>query len=104
VTGKLEEGTNGAAYLALKSGAPILPATFTGTENRNVYGSLKRLRRAKIRLRVGKPFYLQPSDDWRQAVAQGTEQIMLTLAEQLPPDYRGVYLNDRVDVEVTNGR
>lgn len=104
VTGKLEEGTNGAAYLALKSGAPILPATFTGTENRNVYGSLKRLRRAKISLTVGKPFYLQPGDDWRQAVAQGTEQIMLTLANQLPPEYRGVYLNDRVDVEVTNGR
>jgi 1-acyl-sn-glycerol-3-phosphate acyltransferase len=92
VTGKLEEGTHGAAYLALKSGAPILPVTFTGTENRLVYGSLKRLRRAEITLTVGKPFHLQPGDDWRQAIDQGTEQIMRTLAEQLPPEYRGVYL------------
>ena len=33
LTGGLEEGTNGAAYLALKANAPILPVTFTNTEN-----------------------------------------------------------------------
>jgi len=100
VTGQLEEGTHGAAYLALKSGAPILPVTFIGTENRLVYNNVKRLRRAKISLTVGKPFHLQPGDDWRRAVVQGTEQIMLTLAGQLPPEYRGVYLTEPVDEEV----
>jgi 1-acyl-sn-glycerol-3-phosphate acyltransferase len=104
VTGQLEEGTHGAAYLALKSGAPILPATFTGTENRNVYANLKRLRRAKIRLTVGKPFHLEPGSDWRRAIEQGTEKIMLTLAEQLPPEYRGVYRMDAENVEVKNDR
>jgi 1-acyl-sn-glycerol-3-phosphate acyltransferase len=99
VSGALEEGTPGAAYLALKSGAPILPVTFTGTENRNVYGSLKRLRRAEISLTIGKPFHLDQSGNWRQAVDQGTQQIMLTLAEQLPPEYRGVYINN-VNLEV----
>lgn len=99
VTGALEEGTPGAAYLALKSGAPILPVTFTGTENRNVYPTLKRLRRAEISLTVGKPFYLDQSGNWRQAVDRGTQQIMLTLAKQLPPNYRGVYHKD-VNLEV----
>lgn len=97
VTGKLEEGTHGAAYLALKSGAPILPVTFTGTENRNVYGSIRRLRRAEISLTVGKPFHLEASGDWRAAVEQGTERIMRALAEQLPPEYRGVYRTEEAD-------
>jgi 1-acyl-sn-glycerol-3-phosphate acyltransferase len=99
VTGALEEGAPGAAYLALKSGAPILPVTFTGTENNNVYGSLKRLRRAEISLTVGKLFYLDQTGNWRQAVNLGTQQIMRTLAEQLPPKYRGVYRKD-VNMEV----
>lgn len=102
LTGMLEEGTPGAAYLALKSGAPILPVTFTGTENWRVYGNLKRLRRTEISLTIGQPFYLTRMDNWRQAVEQGTRQIMQTLAQQLPPEYRGVYLND-IHTEVKNG-
>jgi 1-acyl-sn-glycerol-3-phosphate acyltransferase len=89
--GGLEEGTPGAAYLALKSGAPVLPVTFTGTENHRVYGNLKRLRRSEISITVGKPFHLDPSGDWRTAVDRGTQRIMAALAQQLPPEYRGVY-------------
>jgi len=103
VTGELEEGTPGAAYLALKANAPLLPVTFTGTENRLVYGSLKKFRRAKIILRVGKPFYLSSGDNWRRSIEQGTEQIMRTLAEQLPPEYRGVY-SEVINLEVKNDR
>ena len=103
LTGELEEGTPGAAYLALKANAPILPVTFTGTENRHVYGSLKKLRRPKISVTVGKPFFLPASRDWRMSVEQGTYQIMRALAEQLPPEYRGVY-SKAVDLEVKNDR
>jgi 1-acyl-sn-glycerol-3-phosphate acyltransferase len=91
VTGALEEGTRGAAYLALKSGAPIVPITVTGTENRNVYGNLKRFKRTRISLRVGKPFTLESAGDQRQAIQQGTLKIMQTLADQLPEEYRGFY-------------
>jgi 1-acyl-sn-glycerol-3-phosphate acyltransferase len=94
VTGELEEGTPGAAYLALKSGAEILPVTFTGTENQKVYAKLKRLHRAEITITIGKPFKLELRKNWRQAVDDGTLQIMQTLAEQLPPDYRGIYQTD----------
>jgi len=98
VSGALEEGTPGAAYLALKSGAPIFTGDIHGTENRNVYSKLKRLSRPEISLTVGKPFYLDQTGNWRKAVDRGTQQIMLTLAEQLPPEYRGVYLKD-MDLE-----
>lgn len=91
LSGALEEGTRGAAYLALKAGVPVVPVTVTGTENRRVYGSLKRLRRAEITLTVGKAFRLEPASDQRQALAQGTLKIMRRLAEQLPEEYRGYY-------------
>jgi 1-acyl-sn-glycerol-3-phosphate acyltransferase len=91
LSGVLEEGTPGAAYLALKSGTPVLPMTLTGSENANVFGRLRRLRRPIVTVRLGQPFYLEQTGDLRTATALGTEHIMLSLAKQLPPEYRGVY-------------
>jgi 1-acyl-sn-glycerol-3-phosphate acyltransferase len=91
LTGSLEEGTEGAAYLALKSEAPLIPVTFTGTENKRVLNNLLRLRRTHATMTVGPAFTLTSSSDWRKAITKGTQQIMLTLARQLPPEYRGVY-------------
>jgi len=91
VTGALEEGTGGAAYLAVKSGAPILPVTFTGTDNSRIYRNLKRLHRTEMTITIGPVFHLDDMPDHRQAVEAGTQKIMHILASQLPPDYRGVY-------------
>jgi 1-acyl-sn-glycerol-3-phosphate acyltransferase len=91
LSGSLEEGTGGAAYLAFKSNAPLLPVTFTGTENKAVYGNLKRLRRSEISMTIGPTFRLQKAEDTRQAVREGTKTIMKILARQLPPKYRGIY-------------
>lgn len=92
VTGALEEGSGGAAFLAYKSGAPILPIAITGTENKNVYGHLKRFRRAQVHIKVGKMFKLTGQASGRQeAVARGTHQIMAALAALLPEKYRGAY-------------
>lgn len=92
VTGALEEGSGGAAFLAYKSGAPILPIAVTGTENENVYGCLKKFRRAEVHVTVGKMFKLAEQAESRQeAVSQGTNQIMQALAELLPEKYRGAY-------------
>lgn len=92
VTGGLEEGTGGAAYIALKTNAPILPITFTGTENEYVYGSLRRFRRPQMTMTIGEVFYLDSCSELKTSIRKGTEQIMLKLAEQLPNEYRGVYL------------
>jgi 1-acyl-sn-glycerol-3-phosphate acyltransferase len=91
LSGALEEGTRGAAYLALKAGVPVIPVTLTGTENWRVYGNLKRFRRTEMSVTVGQPFYLDVPGNQRQAQEQGTLQIMRKLAEQLPEEYRGVY-------------
>ena len=86
----LEEGTEGAAFLAMKSGAPIVPVAMTGTENENVYNG-KFWKRAKVTLAVGKPFYLKEYDDRQTMLREGTRQIMGSLAELLPESYRGKY-------------
>lgn len=100
LTGALEIGSGGAAFLAYKSGAPILPIAVAGTENEKVYGSLKKLRRAVVRLNVGKMFKLpgqaegdalRPSKGRREAMDEGTRQIMQALADLLPDEYRGAY-------------
>ncbi len=91
VIGGLEDGNEGAAFLALKTGAPIVPIAMTGTENENIYGHLKRFQRARVTLSVGKPFYLQEQADRQTMLREGTRQIMESLASLLPESYRGKY-------------
>jgi 1-acyl-sn-glycerol-3-phosphate acyltransferase len=91
VTGALEEGEKGAAFLALKSGAPIVPIALTGLENQNIYGHLKRWRRAPVSLSVGKPFFLEENPDRQKMIQEGTRRIMESLASLLPESYRGYY-------------
>ena len=103
VTGVLEEGTHGAAFLALKTGAPILPITFTGTENWRVYGNMKRLRRTLVTLTVGKAFHLPVGGEKHADLERGTQIIMQTLAGQLPAEYRGAYQDGVTENETEQG-
>ena len=91
VIGGLEEGNSGAAFLALKSGAPIVPIGMTGTENSNVFGHLKQWKRAPVTLKVGKPFLLPKHESRQKTLQEGTELIMKTLANLLPESYQGKY-------------
>ncbi len=106
VTGALEPGTEGAAYLALKAQVPVVPVALTGTRNPQVYGTLKRLRRPQVSLTVGPPFRLRPPAHLsrRQALAWGTERIMCALAQLLPPEYRGVYASCVASAPTSEGR
>ena len=89
--GQLQQAKDGAAYLASRTGATIVLAAVTGTEN--MLSDLKRLRRGRIKVVIGEPFKL-PSF---QGVARGsllatyTELIMCRLAALLPESYRGYY-------------
>jgi 1-acyl-sn-glycerol-3-phosphate acyltransferase len=92
VTGSLEQGTGGAAFLAYKSDAPILPVGLVGTENEKVYGHLKKFRRAPVHIKVGKMFRLSEHiSGKKEAVPEGTRLIMQALADLLPEEYRGAY-------------
>ena len=89
VVGGLEDGNEGAAFLALKSGAPIVPIAMTGTENENIFGNIRQFKRARVTLAVGKPFYLAQQADRQVMLRDGTRQIMESLANLLPESYRG---------------
>ena len=91
LTGSLEAGTFGAAYLALKADVTLYPVTFTGTMNKHVYNNMKRLQRTKISVTFGLPFRLDTHGDRRTSMQRGTQTIMETLARQLPPNYQGEY-------------
>jgi len=98
LTGALEKGGGGAAFLAYKSGAMILPIAITGTENENVYGHLKKFRRARVHVKVGKMFKMAEQARGRQeAVDLGTRQIMQSLADLLPEKYQGAYSHHESD-------
>jgi 1-acyl-sn-glycerol-3-phosphate acyltransferase len=91
LSGALEPGTDGAAYIALKADVPILPVAVTGTENWRVYGNLKKFRRTRITVTMGTSFELQKTGDRRSDIHNGTQTIMKRLAQMLPQEYQGVY-------------
>ena len=90
-SGMLEAGTNGAAFLALKAGVPIVPVTMTGTEFRIVENGMRGLRRPRVTLTIGKPYNLPELPRGPKRLGQATRIIMEALARQLPLEYRGVY-------------
>ncbi|HVB14262.1 MAG TPA: lysophospholipid acyltransferase family protein [Candidatus Dormibacteraeota bacterium] len=72
----------GAGYLALKSGAEVLPCAIWGTEHVLPKGRLVP-RRAAISVRLGEPF--RPLGDDPVAISK---EIQSRVAELLPPRYR----------------
>ena len=81
--GGLREGKPGAAQLALKANAPILPMAVTGTEHTFKPGH----RRAHVHVAVGAPLYPRPADTAETFI----DRVMCALAAMLPPEYRGCY-------------
>lgn len=87
----LEQGLPGAAYLAIKSQAPILPVGIYGTEKFPPWRMPFPLRR--FRVNIGQPF-TPPVIEGRlskEVVAGVLEIIMRRVAMLLPPQYQGVY-------------
>ncbi len=92
-TGALIEARQGAAYIAARSGLPILPVGVTGTEDRLAKQRLKRLRRLQVHGRIGELYTLPPlpRENRDQALKSSTDEMMCRIAVLLPPEYRGVY-------------
>ena len=88
----LEKGREGVAYLALKSGAPVVPVGITGTQN--VFGAWRQRRRPDIGMMVGTPFHLsaQPGLNRREALEAAHAVIMKHIAQLLPVEYRGYWI------------
>lgn len=90
-TGALQQGKDGVAYIAARTGVMLVPVVAYGQEK--VFRSLLRGRRAEVRVVFGPPFILPgtPGRVSKEQLHAFTEQIMLRLAAMLPPAYRGVY-------------
>jgi 1-acyl-sn-glycerol-3-phosphate acyltransferase len=92
-TEALQEGKMGVAFLASKSGYPVMPVALTGTEDRGVVENLKHFRRTKITVTAADPFYIRlpQGKEREEAMHQATDEIMCQIAALLPEKYRGVY-------------
>lgn len=92
-TGSLAEAKAGVAFLAARSGFPVIPVGITGTEDKQVLTNLRQFKRSKIALTIGKPFVVAPlpHGDKDAALKERTDEIMCRIAALLPEKYRGVY-------------
>ena len=93
LTGSLNEGKPGVAYLAARSGFPVVPVAVTGTADKVILSNLKQLRKSNIRLTGGKPFIIPPlpKANRDEALQNYTDEIMCQIAALLPEKYHGVY-------------
>ncbi len=89
-TAVLQPGMLGAAFIALRTGAPVLPVGICGTEGLRGAGFL---RHPAITINIGEPFTVAPAQGrvTRQALQDLTAFMMGRIAQLLPPRYQGVY-------------
>ncbi|HAV76470.1 MAG TPA: hypothetical protein DCX53_03855 [Anaerolineae bacterium] len=92
-TGSLNEGKPGVAFLAARSGFPVIPVAITGTEDEAIRANVKRLTRSNITLTGGRQFVIPalPKTNRDEALQKYTDEIMCQVAAILPERYRGVY-------------
>jgi 1-acyl-sn-glycerol-3-phosphate acyltransferase len=90
-TNTLQKGKDGLSYIAVKAAAPIVPVAIWGQEK--FWEQLRRLRRTKVKVVMGKPFIFEPGEGklTREQLSQMTDEIMYRLAALLPAEYRGYY-------------
>ena len=90
--GQLRSAFPGAALIASRYGAPVLPVGITGTEK--IKGVAWLFSRPEIRVNIGPPFYLPPINGklTKQRLAELTDIIMGRITELLPLEYHGYYL------------
>jgi 1-acyl-sn-glycerol-3-phosphate acyltransferase len=90
-TGSMMKGMDGAAYLANRTNAILLPVGITETDK--LYYNLRRLKITTAGIKIGKPFRLPDMGRRVRArdLPQMTELIMAHIAAELPESYRGVY-------------
>jgi 1-acyl-sn-glycerol-3-phosphate acyltransferase len=92
-TGSLNEGKPGVAFLAARSGFPVIPVAITGTEDEVIKANVKKFRKSNVTLTGGKAFVIPPlpKSNRDEALQNYTDEIMCQMAAILPERYRGVY-------------
>jgi 1-acyl-sn-glycerol-3-phosphate acyltransferase len=97
-TGSLINVKKGFILMVKLANVPVVPIALEGTEmvlpiNDGDMGG-EKLRRSKVKVKIGEPFTLPPKDecpadsDWEEISA---DYSMRKIAAMLEPKYRGVY-------------
>ena len=90
--GRLYRGRTGVAWLAIASGAPVVPVALCGTERIQPVGQ-PYPKPGKVIVKFGEPMLFAPPSDGRQGPARrkATDQIMAAIAELSGQEQAGVY-------------
>ncbi|QRN83222.1 1-acyl-sn-glycerol-3-phosphate acyltransferase [Chloroflexota bacterium] len=98
-SGPLNPALPGAAFLAMRTGAPIIPMGTISDNNWKLFKTLKEKKRPlRVRTRIGKVFGPLKSANTgrptRDEIREAGKQIMQQIAALLPPAYRGEFDTD----------
>jgi 1-acyl-sn-glycerol-3-phosphate acyltransferase len=101
VSGVLGPAHGGAALLAQRSAAPIIPVAITGTPQ-IFLRQFPWLGRPRVTVTIGQPFDAYPPGGTSQRADRErlTIEIMARIAALLPPELRGVYTDSALEVQV----
>jgi 1-acyl-sn-glycerol-3-phosphate acyltransferase len=94
---------DGVAFLAARTGAPILPVAITQTKGFPTWPFSKRWRQPGAKVRFGQPFKFRLIDrrPHREMLRKMTDEAMIVLARLLPEKHRGIYagrLNESLEM------
>jgi len=89
----LKQGREGVAYLASRSGAPVVPVAIDGTEGFPALRGTRRWRQPGAHIRFGRPFvyHADLNRSKAQTLRHMTDEAMYVLSSLLPEYRRGVY-------------
>jgi len=89
----LQTGRDGAAYLASRTQAAVIPVAIEGTVGFPIFRTSKRWKQPGANIRFGRPFYFR--SEFRHAKGETlkkmTNEAMFILAGYLPEHRRGKY-------------
>jgi 1-acyl-sn-glycerol-3-phosphate acyltransferase len=90
--GRLYRGRTGVAWLALASGAPVVPVAILGTERVQPVGA-RLPRPGKVVVRFGRPLVFSPPPEGRQGAVRRavTDEIMAAIGELSGQPVAGEY-------------
>lgn len=90
----MQRARPGIAYIAEKSGAPVVPVGVMGTTP-DLWERIRRRERPRLELRIGLPISLPPilgkGEVRRAARQENADLVMQYIAGLLPPEYHGFY-------------
>ena len=90
---ELHEGRVGVAYIASRTGVPVIPVAISGSQGFPAFRTSKRWKGPGVHIKIGSPFKFH-SDLNRARKANlrlMTDEAMYILASMLPENLRGVY-------------